>query len=97
MNQSSDIALLEAPPAADKPTDYDWVHRICYLRLLDADAEGADWRETARTVMKLDPDQDAERVRATWESHLRRAQWMTTHGYRAYLENSEGPKPVYTK
>ncbi|MDU6747906.1 MAG: DUF2285 domain-containing protein, partial [Bradyrhizobium sp.] len=37
------------------PTDsvltvYDEEHVITYLRMLDADAEGADWREVAKVV-----------------------------------------------
>ena len=77
--------LLEAPPLDDKPTHYDWAHRICYLGLLDADADGAAWQDVARTVLKLDPDADPDRVKAIWSNHLGRARWMTTNGYRAYL------------
>jgi hypothetical protein len=29
-------------------TTYDEEHLVTYLRLLDADAEGADWRDVAR-------------------------------------------------
>ena len=49
------------PPVADTaPTDavltgYDEQHKITYLRLLDADAEHADWREVARIVLKSIP------------------------------------------
>lgn len=89
MDESPDLGLLEAAPTADKPTDYDWRHRICYLRLLDADAAGADWHEVARTVMKLDPSCNPAAVQASWQSHLDRAKWMTTHGYRDYLASDE--------
>jgi hypothetical protein len=34
---------------------------VTYLRLLDADAEGADWREVAKVVLEIDPDEEAER------------------------------------
>ena len=91
MDDSHDMTSLAAPPHADEPTEYDWAHRICYLRLLDADADGADWREVARTVMKLDPDADPDGARALWESHLKRAKWMTTHGYRDYLRATTAP------
>lgn len=77
--------LLETPPAGDAPTDYDWDHRITYLRLLDAAEENADWHEVARLVLHLDPDAAPERAEQIWRSHLARAQWMTTHGYRPYL------------
>jgi hypothetical protein len=36
-------------------TVYDDEHVITYLRLLDADAQDADWREVARVVLHLDP------------------------------------------
>ena len=29
-------------------------HLVTYLRLLDADAEGADWREVAKIVLNVD-------------------------------------------
>jgi hypothetical protein len=32
-------------------TGYDMAHLITYLRLLDADAEGTDWREVAAIVL----------------------------------------------
>jgi hypothetical protein len=35
---------------------------VTYLRLLDADAEGADWREVARIVLHIDPDREPERA-----------------------------------
>jgi hypothetical protein len=35
-------------------TVYDEEHVSTYLRLLDADAVGADWREVARVVLHLD-------------------------------------------
>jgi hypothetical protein len=56
-----------------------------YLRLLDADADGADWREVARIVLNLHVEKDPERARQVWESHLARAKWMTTNGYRHLL------------
>ena len=62
-------------------TAYDEQHLITYLRLLDADAEGADWREVAQVVLHLDPEREPDRARRTFESHLSRAQWMTKHGY----------------
>jgi len=53
--------------------------------LLDADTEGADWREVARIVLHIDPDQEPDRARRAFESHLARAKWMTQHGYRHVL------------
>jgi hypothetical protein len=39
-------------------TAYDEEHLITYLRLLDADAECADWREVERVVLHLDPEHE---------------------------------------
>jgi hypothetical protein len=58
---------------------------ITYLRLLDADAEGADWRDVVRMVLHIDPDQGADRARRAFDSHLTRAKWMTAVGYRHLL------------
>ena len=69
-------------------TAYDEEHLITYLRLLDANAEGADWREVARIVLHIDPEHESDRARRAFESHLShlsRAKWMTEHGYRHLL------------
>jgi hypothetical protein len=42
-------------PASPALTAYDEKHIITYLRLLDADAEGADWRDVSRIVLRTDP------------------------------------------
>jgi hypothetical protein len=74
------------PPVADlAPTDpnltgYDEQHLITYLRLLDAESDGADWREVAKVVLKIDPNHQPQRARRAWETHLARAKWMTTNG-----------------
>jgi hypothetical protein len=80
-----------APHAADAaPTDemltpYDHEHAIMYLRLLDADAEGADWREVAQIVLHIDPDREPVRAQQAYDSHLARAKWLARHGYRHLL------------
>jgi hypothetical protein len=53
---------------------------VTYLRLLDADAEGADWREVARIVLHIDPENYPERARKAFDSDLARARWMTNQG-----------------
>jgi hypothetical protein len=57
------------------------------LRLLDADADGADWRDVSRIVLRIDPDNEADRARVAFESHLSRARWMTEQGYRHLLRS----------
>src|SRR6266851_5133720 len=63
--------------APDEPflTGYDMAHLVTYLRLLDADAEGADWREVAAIVLELDVAKDPKRARRSWASHLGRFLW----------------------
>ena len=75
---------------SEELTPYDEEHLITYMRLLDAEADGADWREVARIVLHRDPAAEPERTRRCWESHLARARWMTTHGYRKLLEQAAG-------
>lgn len=79
------MAFHDRPPASDRLTDYDENHLAVYIRLLDADAEGADWREAVQIIFGFDPDRDPERARIIHESHLDRARWMTTTGYRELL------------
>lgn len=85
--------LLDPPVSDTVPveavlTGYDEQHLVTYLRLLDADAEGADWREVANIVLHIDPEREPKRARQAWESHLARAKWMTESGYRHLLLGS---------
>ena len=80
-----DPPVNDQAPEGDVLTRYDQEHLVTYLRLLDADAERAEWTEVARIVLHIDPSQEPERARRAWESHLARAQWMTEHGYRDLL------------
>ena len=79
------LALNEVAPSDAVLTGYDRAHAITYLRLLDADADGADWRDVSRVVLGCDPDRDPECSRRTYDSHLKRARWMTTNGYEHLL------------
>ena len=89
------VALMQTPPldpdaadsAPDDPvlTSYDEQHLVTYWRLLDAEADGADWREVARIVLHIDPDHEPARARNAFDSHLARAKWMADHGYRDLL------------
>jgi Uncharacterized conserved protein (DUF2285) len=74
--------------APDEPalTSYDEQHAVTYVRLLDAEADNADWREVARIVLQIDPTLDPDRARRTFDSHLARAKWVARHGYRDLLQ-----------
>jgi len=76
-----DPHTADVAPAASALTQYDETHMITYMRLLDADQQGADWRDVSRIVLRIDPDTEADRARLAFESHLSRARWMTEQGY----------------
>ena len=48
--------------APDEPalTPYDELHAVTDARLLDAEADNADWREVARIVLQIDPTLDPD-------------------------------------
>jgi hypothetical protein len=50
------------------------------MPLLDADGDGADWREVARIVLRIDPEREPDRARRTFESQLARARWAARKG-----------------
>ncbi len=62
-------------------TSYDEAHFTDYLRLLDADADGADWREATAIIFEIDPVAEPQRAERMHASHLARARWMTEVGY----------------
>jgi hypothetical protein len=82
---SVDPKIDDAAPISDELTDYDYSMLIVYLRMLDAAADDADWRDVCRIVLKIDPEQEPARARRMYDTHLARAQWMTKHGYRHLL------------
>lgn len=77
-----DPPIADTAPSDDGITDYDRLHLVTYLRLLDAAADGADPGEVARIVLGIDPVAEPERALRVHASHLARARWMTEHGYR---------------
>jgi hypothetical protein len=80
-----DPNCADESPRADTLTPYDMEHLVTYMRLLDAEADGADWIEAARIVLHIDPSREPIRARRAWESHMARAKWMTERGYRHLL------------
>jgi hypothetical protein len=63
-------------------TGYDEQHLVTYLRLLDTDAEGADFQEVAKIVLHV-----AQCASQTGQSVRRKAIWpvLTQNGYRHLL------------
>ena len=83
-----DPSVSDSAPRESVLTEYDKQHLVTYLRLLDAEADGADWREVARVVLHIDPEREPDRAKRAWESHLVRARWMTEAGYEHLLRGS---------
>ena len=77
-----------APPQSESITPYDEAHFVTYIRLLDANAEGADWREAVHYIFEIDPEDDPDRARQVHENHLKRAKWMTETGYLLLLQKA---------
>lgn len=78
--------IVDDVPWSDGLTAYDQAHLIVYLRLLDAEADGATADEMARVVLGIDPREEPHRAQRALASHLRRARWMTEHGFKRLLE-----------
>src|SRR5947209_15166430 len=53
-NSPPDPNVADAAPTAPILSGYDEQHLVTYLRLLDAAADGADWKEVARTVLHIE-------------------------------------------
>ncbi|MDQ0302461.1 DNA -binding domain-containing protein [Ancylobacter polymorphus] len=82
-------AFRDAPPDAPTVTDYDRSHAALYLRLLDAEAAGADWKEVVALLFSLDPLTAPEHARRVHAAHLARARWMSAEGYQQLLRRPD--------
>jgi len=81
--------MLSANPSIPPSlTDYDRAHLATYLRLLDAESEGAPWEEVAKVIFGIDPETDQSRAEAVYQNHLARAHWMTNNGFRDLIRSS---------
>ena len=80
-----DPVVSDLAPNEPALTPYDEQHAVTYMRLLDAEADNADWREVARLVLNIDPALEPDRARHAFESHLARAKWVASQGYRHLL------------
>jgi len=78
----------EAPTSATL-TDYDRLHFITYLRLLDSREDPtATWEEVSRLVLRIDPAAEPTRARRAYDTHMARARWMTESGYKHLLHEA---------
>jgi hypothetical protein len=84
-----DPLVNDLAPTEEALTAYDDEHISTYLRMLDAEAANADWREVSRVLLHIDPDQEPERARRAYDSHLARAKWLSSTGYRHLLRRAD--------
>lgn len=80
--------FLDQPPESPDLTAYDRDHLKLYARLLDAMADGADWREAMEIIFDMDVDSDPGRAERVHAAHLKRARWMTEVGFQHLLKDS---------
>ena len=85
-SNSSDCA-----PEVPQLTEYDECHLTDYLRLIDADDGGIDWRAAASEILGIDVSAEPQRAKVMHDSHLARARWMTEVGY-AHLLGPRRPR-----
>lgn len=76
------LTLSDLAPSGERLTDYDREQAALYIRMLDAETAGSPWEEVSRRLLRVDPDQDRDRARLRFETHLARARWMRDVGYR---------------
>jgi Uncharacterized conserved protein (DUF2285) len=86
MAPSSEHPIADAPPDDPAITGYDRDHLKLYMRLLDAETAGASLSEVAPRLLGIDAEAEPERARRVHDNHLRRARWMTEHGYHDLLK-----------
>lgn len=72
--------IADKVPRSDTITDYDAQHFVTYLRLLDAEQEGASQAEMARHILGIEPNEEPVRAQTAVESHLDRARWVAEQG-----------------
>ncbi|MCR4265840.1 DNA -binding domain-containing protein [Nitratireductor sp. ZSWI3] len=76
------LEIQDEVPWSDSLTRYDNEHFTTYMRLLDASAEDASEGEMAQIILGIDPVREPDRARKAVRSHLARANWMVTEGYK---------------
>ncbi|WP_306120635.1 MULTISPECIES: DUF2285 domain-containing protein [unclassified Roseitalea] len=85
MPQPPQPPIADAPPVDECVTVYDRDHLKLYVRLLDAESEGAPLAEISWLLLGIDAAAEPERAQRVHDNHLGRAHWMTEHGYRDLL------------
>ncbi|AZO52388.1 MAG: DUF2285 domain-containing protein [Mesorhizobium sp.] len=82
LQPKSNTPFADEVPWSDRITAYDKDHFTTYMRLLDASADNATEEEMAHVILGIDPAREPERARNVLRSHLDRANWVVTSGYK---------------
>ena len=61
---------FDPPPDVPHLTEHDRVYATLYLRLLDADAAGVDWRTAGRDILGLNTDIDTDAAKRTFDAFM---------------------------
>ncbi|WP_394890371.1 DNA -binding domain-containing protein [Mesorhizobium sp. AaZ16] len=78
----SNTPIADEVPWSESLTAYDKEHFTTYMQLLDASADNATEEEMAHLILGIDPAREPERASKALRSHLDRANWMVTTGYK---------------
>lgn len=79
---------IEPPTDSPTLTEFDRLYATIYLRLLDADAAGVDWKTASSQILNLNPADDCDHAKSVFDRFLVRARWMTEVGYEALLKSN---------
>jgi len=79
------LELKEFPPESETVTTYDRHCFKLYIMLLDADASGEEWSDAYKRIFEKSAIQNHKRAFQHYQSHLKRAKWLTTTGYQQLL------------
>lgn len=86
------LTFVDEPLGGDNATDYDRQHASLYLRLLDAEAQRANWRDVVKVVFGIDPASDFARARRVYDNHLARAHVIAGGAHKDLLRKGAPPR-----
>ncbi|MER8614442.1 DUF2285 domain-containing protein [Mesorhizobium sp. M1216] len=81
-DETRNSTLCDEVPWSESLTAYDRQHFTIYLKILDACADNASEEEMADLILGIDPSIEPVRARKALRSHIDRANWMVTTGYK---------------
>lgn len=85
MSKSDSAGFRKNAPTDEEVTDYDRRCFKLYLMLLEADNAGQTWESAYESAFGSDPVTDKIQCKLQFDTHLRRARWMSSDGYRQLL------------